>query len=202
MAKAPVRFDDSLPRLAEVVVAELGDPALSAGTVLRDSTGRLAFFSGTSLAPEIVERVTTRLREELGGYARTDRVVASAGEIDVDSILGDPATLLIQVGPHRVRLLDRRLVGADWLRTPSPPAPPPARFVFASLKGGVGRSTALAVAASHFASSGKRILAIDLDLEAPGLGAFLLDEGTLPEFGMLDALVENGLAPLDDRFFC
>lgn len=29
----------------------------------------------------------------------------------------------------------------------------------------------------------------------------LLDEGTLPEFGLVDALVENGLSPLDERFF-
>jgi hypothetical protein len=45
-----------------------------------------------------------------------------------------------------------------------------------------------------------RILVVDLDLEAPGLGPMLLDEGTLPEFGVLDALVENGLAPLDETF--
>lgn len=96
--------------------------------------------------------------------------------------------------------MDRRLVGADWLRPPSPAAPPPPRFVFASLKGGVGRSTALCVAAAELAARGQRVLAVDLDMEAPGLGAMLLDEKTVPEFGLIDALVESGLSPLDDGF--
>ena len=100
----------------------------------------------------------------------------------------------------RVRLLDRRLVGADWLLAPAKPSPPPPRFVFASIKGGVGRSTALAVAAADLASRGQRVLVIDLDLEAPGLGPMLLDDSTLPEFGTLDALVENGLSGLDNTF--
>jgi hypothetical protein len=72
--------------------------------------------------------------------------------------------------------------------------------VFASLKGGVGRSTALAVGAAGLAGAGYRVLAIDLDLEAPGLGPMLLDQGTLPEFGILDAMVETGLSELDDSF--
>jgi hypothetical protein len=91
-------------------------------------------------------------------------------------------------------------VGADWLRRPAPLASSPPRFVFASLKGGVGRSTALAVAAAALAATGMRVLAIDLDMEAPGLGAMLLDEGTLPKFGIVDALVENGFGSLDDTF--
>jgi hypothetical protein len=69
------------------------------------------------------------------------------------------------------------------------------------LKGGVGRSTALSVVATHLAAQGGRILAVDLDLEAPGLGAFLLTRDTLPEFGTLDALVENNLHELDESFF-
>lgn len=201
MARATVRFDDSLGILAKVVAAELGPPALSAGTVLRDSVGRLAFFSSTPLAEDQLERLSARLRDELGVYARTDRLVASAGDLGAASILKDPLTLQVQSGPHRIQLLDRRLVGGDWLRRPAPPAPRPPRFVFASLKGGVGRSTALAVVASHLAAGGRRVLAIDLDMEAPGLGSVLLSEDTLPEFGVIDALVENGLAPLDESFY-
>jgi hypothetical protein len=37
-------------------------------------------------------------------------------------------------------------------------------------------------------------------MEAPGLGSMLLDTAQLPEFGLIDALVENGLGPLDDTF--
>ena len=76
----------------------------------------------------------------------------------------------------------------------------PAIVVFASQKGGVGRSTALAVAATEFAYRGKSILAIDLDLEAPGLGGMLLPADELSAFGALDSYVENGRGPIDDAF--
>ncbi|ADO75861.1 ParA family protein [Stigmatella aurantiaca] len=201
MAKSIVRFDDSLPILTEVVASELGHETLAAGTILRDTMGRLAFFSATALPEETVTHLSIRLQEALGAYARTDRIVASASDYGTAPVLTDPLTLRITIGPHSVRLLDRRLVGADWLRAPAPPAPPPPRFVFSSLKGGVGRSTALTVAAAHLAGRGGRVLAIDLDMEAPGLGSVLLNSDTLPEYGIIDALVENGLTPLDESFY-
>lgn len=43
---------------------------------------------------------------------------------------------------------------------------------FYSYKGGVGRSTALANVAALLAESGRRVLIIDFDLEAPGLDSF------------------------------
>ena len=43
---------------------------------------------------------------------------------------------------------------------------------FYSFKGGVGRSMALANAAVELASRGRRVLAVDFDLEAPGLDTF------------------------------
>ena len=54
--------------------------------------------------------------------------------------------------------------------------------------------------AADLATQGLRVLAIDLDIEAPGLGPMLLNDDSLPKFGVLDALVENGLAGLDERF--
>ena len=43
---------------------------------------------------------------------------------------------------------------------------------FYSFKGGVGRSLTLVNVAAHFAQSGKRVLLVDFDLEAPGLDTF------------------------------
>ena len=201
MANAPVRFDDSLPILVREVSAELGDSALANGTVLRDISGRLSFFAANELSEETISRLSERLRSSLGEYARTDRVVASSSDYGTEAIRTDALTLCVSVGRHTVRLLDRRLVGVDWLRKPASSSPPPPRFVFASLKGGVGRSTSLAVVAAHLASRGARVLAIDLDMEAPGLGSSLLNSDTMPEFGIIDALVENSFGPLDERFF-
>ena len=62
----------------------------------------------------------------------------------------------------------------------------PAIITFYSLKGGVGRTTALASAARILAERGRRILCIDMDLEAPGLSSVLgtpepgEDQGVLP----------------------
>ncbi|MDP1832245.1 MAG: hypothetical protein Q8K67_09315 [Geothrix sp.] len=196
-----VRFDDSLPILVDTIAAELGDGAFISGVALRDVTGRLAFFTSTRLDAPTIERLSNHLRKKLGAYARTDRILAGPDDFGVQDALQDSSAISISVGGRYLRLIDRRLAGADWLRTPAPVAPPPPRFVFSSLKGGVGRSTALSVAAVDLASRGRRVLAIDLDMEAPGLGSILLNEGTLPEFGLIDALVEKGLSELDDEFF-
>lgn len=196
-----VRFDDSLPILVDLIATELGGEALRSGIVLRDAMGRLSFFCAAAIDSKTTERVSTSLRAKLGVYARDDRVLAGLGDYGVDEVLNSRAVLHVRVHEHLIRLVDRRLVGADWLRAPAPAAPPPPRFVFSSLKGGVGRSTALSVAAAELASHGRRVLAVDLDMEAPGLGAILLDEETLPKFGLVDALVENGLSRLDESFF-
>lgn len=198
---AKVRFDDSLRVLADVVTAELGKSALADGRVLRDSVGCLAFFAAAPLDETASDRLAQSLRAALGPYARPDRVVAGSQEYGAQAVLGDPSAITITISDNTIRLVDRRLVGADWLRAPAQAAPPPARLVFASLKGGVGRSTALAVVAVHMAARGRRVLVVDLDMEAPGLGTLLLTPDTLPEFGMIDALVENKLSGLDDEFW-
>jgi len=200
-----VRFDESLPALVLVIEDILGEEALEKGTVLRDAIGCLSFYSAEPMDDETHAKLSLVLLEQLGAYARKDRMVAQPTDFGSEVIRNDPSALTVWVENERkrsaVRLVDRRIVGADWLHRSAPPAPPPPRFVFASLKGGVGRSTALAVTAAHLANRGKRVLAVDLDLEAPGLGALLLSRETLPEFGMLDALVENGLGGLDELFF-
>ena len=48
-------------------------------------------------------------------------------------------------------------------------------YTFYSYKGGVGRSLALACAAHAFAERGLRVLAVDFDLEAPGLERYFFD---------------------------
>ena len=195
-----VRFDDSLPILTNLIAANLGEHILASGVVLRDAVGRLAFFSDLDLDSAIVEQMGQRIQAELGPYARTDRTLVTRRDIGAATVLNDQSVLRISVAGRQIRLVDRRLVGADWLRAPVPVSPPPPRFVFASLKGGVGRSTALSVAAADLASKGFRVLVVDFDMEAPGLGAILLSEETLPSFGTIDALVESNLGPLDAAF--
>lgn len=197
-----VRFDDSLPMMVDVLRMNLGDEQVISGTILRDAVGCLAFFANNPLDDEQKNGLSVKLREALGAYARPDRVVAGAGDYGAKAVQDDACALHLEVSGLRIRLVDRRIVGADWLHAPEPPPiKPPPRIVFSSLKGGVGRSTALVIVAKHMASRhGLRVLVVDLDMEAPGLGALLLSEKNVPEFGVIDALVENGLTGLDAAF--
>lgn len=195
-----VYFDDSLPLFMDIVIRELGVKALADGVMIRDTSGRLCFYAAEVVSDDRKRDIAALIERALGNYARKDQVIADISDFGSDNVLNASDAISIEIKDISVRLIDRRLVGADWLhplvrRTSGAP-----RYVFASLKGGVGRSTALSIVASHVASRGRRVLAVDLDMEAPGLGAILLDNDTTPQFGIIDALVERALAPLDDSF--
>lgn len=57
---------------------------------------------------------------------------------------------------------------------------------FYSFKGGVGRSMALVNAGIELARSGRRVLLVDFDLEAPGLDAFKALTPKEPSLGIVD----------------
>jgi cellulose biosynthesis protein BcsQ len=203
----PIRFDDSLPAFAGLVRTSWGDAAIVDNLFLRDASGRLTFVlvRGEHSAEERIN-LASAAAAQLGAYVDgAGFSVATPDELFGDNLsLSRAMTLQLNHELFRgaVHLIDRRMVGADWLRDPEPASSAPARIVFASLKGGVGRSTALCVLAARLASRGQRVLAIDMDLEAPGLGNLLLPDGTLPEFGLLDYLVESELGTaLGDQFF-
>lgn len=95
-------------------------------------------------------------------------------------------------------LLERHAARHGWVGD-LPWAPPwtadeveggskPPIVVFFSHKGGVGRTTALAAVAMHLSRWGIRVLAVDLDLEAPGLGPMLISVGD-GDPGLLDVMV-------------
>lgn len=203
-----IRFDDSLPVFAALVKRVWGPDGLAENLFLRDASGRLTFvLVAGSKTPEERYRLAAQAVDELGSYVDKDGfAVATPDELFDESRANLAGAMKISIRHQSfegdVNLVDRRIVGADWLRAPMPAASAPARFVFASLKGGVGRCTALCVVAADLASRGRRVLAIDMDLEAPGLGNLLLPDDTLPEFGLLDYLVELEVGnPLENEFF-
>lgn len=194
-----IYFDDSLPKFVLLLTKELSSQAVEEGLFSRDTSGRLSFFSATPLSKKLISRISKVVSSELGAYARVDRPIADIDDFGVKELFSE-SSLKLKAAELSVKLLDRRLVGADWLRAPTTKKLEPSRFVFASIKGGVGRTTALSIVAADLAAQGKSTLIIDLDLEAPGIGSMLLDDGTTPEFGMIDALVEIGLGKLSDGF--
>ena len=74
-------------------------------------------------------------------------------------------------------------------------------ITFYSYKGGVGRTLALANVAHYLAQLGQRVVAIDLDLEAPGLH-YKLKTHTPPSVGLIDLVgefIEHGrIRPVHD----
>lgn len=93
-------------------------------------------------------------------------------------------------------VLDRRFSKESWFDTassapwPLNPKTPPI-ISFYSFKGGVGRTTALASIAIQCARAGKRVLLLDFDLEAPGLGSVFPPPGGQLEVGLVDYLLER-----------
>ncbi|NJL28306.1 MAG: hypothetical protein HC897_10640 [Thermoanaerobaculia bacterium] len=105
-------------------------------------------------------------------------------------------------GTGKLRILDRHrnrrgwfenLVSPLWEGSPTGPAPGhPPIVVFYSFKGGVGRTTALASVAIQRARLGERVVVIDADLDAPGLGTLLSPSaGAATRWGVVDYLLER-----------
>jgi hypothetical protein len=199
-------YDSSLPCFVNLVVEAWGADAIAPNLFLRDAVGRLSFIvldAGRDGSAR--EALSTTINQALGAYADPSGISVATPEELFDAQLreaGAGFAMAVKTAQFDglVRLVDRRVVGGDWLRAPPSRVEGPPRLFFVSLKGGVGRSTALCVLAAHLASGGQRVLAVDLDLESPGLGAMLLDEETIPEFGILDYLVETNLGEVDDTF--
>ncbi|WP_426270779.1 ParA family protein [Dyella kyungheensis] len=203
---AQVLFDNSLSIFADLIFEKWGGASIEENIFLRDVSGRLTFV--------VLDH--SHDRNERIGLARcavelldkyvdgSDQSVATPEELYDDSLRGhrERRNVFVQgkLYSGKVSIVDRRMVGADWLRLPSEQRQAPLRLVFASLKGGVGRSTALCVLAAHLSSRGRRVLALDMDLEAPGLGNMLLPGRILPEFGLLDYLVESGLGSWNKEY--
>ena len=198
-----VTFDNALSTFARLVSARFGERALDHHRFVRDVDGRLTFLLLTPVDSEKVRSLDTESRHALGSYA-ADPAVAFAGDL-LDPSLADDFAVQEQVDVaaagadpewRRVAVVDRRIVGQDWAvgwHAPLPGVPPV--LAFHSIKGGVGRSSAVAVLAAHQAERGRNVLVVDLDLEAPGIGALLLAQEDLPQLGILDWLVETSLRP-------
>ncbi|MFI5650523.1 KGGVGR-motif variant AAA ATPase [Streptomyces anulatus] len=100
-----------------------------------------------------------------------------------------------------VRFLENTVVGEDWSRVSDPNGAPSGherahRTALYGFKGGVGRTTALAMLARRLADRGHAVLVVDLDLESPGAGPLLMGR-ELSEHGLVDYLVEAGLGNAD-----
>lgn len=187
-------FDHILPITAEVLTEQRDKVTQLEWLVInRDLNGRVRFIAPErSRADEAqradVEAVYQMLSQRLAPHAYpTDSGILYEASRE-QACHGTSQYALNGLG--NVWVVDRLATEANWARI-APETEGVPRIVFFSIKGGVGRSTALAATAWHLAQAGKRVLVLDLDLESPGLSCALLPPERQPMYGITDWLVED-----------
>lgn len=187
-----ITFDTAIALFVEVLRSAMGPADLEKAMLLRDVYGRLSCIVDLTLDEPAKADISSKLADALGPFARPERVLATRSDAGAAAILESVHCQHIKIHLRDqaifVRLLDRKVIGTDWLVKPNVEPSVPPRFVFTSMKGGVGRTTALCVVATELAAAGKNILVVDLDLEAPGVGGMLLAAESVPRFGVVDFL--------------
>jgi MinD-like ATPase involved in chromosome partitioning or flagellar assembly len=195
-----ITFDTSLSIVVEILKSHL-ELFTQPVTLMRHTNGRLAVivksFTGNN---ERIDSLAQQLDITLNAYSPgKESVLVSESDLLDASELAD--RIRIEDEQLDLWLLDKLLTNQDWLKplisTLSIPL-----VVGYSIKGGVGRSVALSFFARHLSSLGKRVVLVDLDLEAPGLGAL---HGVESNYGVTDWLMEsivnNSTQSLSEDFY-
>jgi MinD-like ATPase involved in chromosome partitioning or flagellar assembly len=192
-----VFFNDAL-RLAFQAVNAQQLPDSIPVLLIRDIHGRIRIAINAS-KEQYPSATVESLSQELTKLGVFNAGLLFQDELfDPDALFDNPDVVEVYIpgSDTPIRILDRQVVGQDWLR-PDDYSPvvnnKPPRLVFYGLKGGVGRSTALAMLAYQLAHSGKRVLLVDFDLESPGLSGLLLPPDRLADCGMVDWFIEDAV---------
>jgi len=187
-------FDHILPTIREVLEGQAEKlETLGPIVINRDLNGRIRLVVNEKIRDDekpnvVLDAIVTALAERLGPHGfPTEHMVLY--ESDATDVIQNAPQFALE-GFKDVTVVDRLATDTDW-STIEPVSPRASRIVFFSIKGGVGRSTALAVAAWSLAQAGKRVMVLDLDLESPGLSSSLLPQERRPEHGITDWLVED-----------
>ncbi len=194
-----IRFQEALENAIELVkqhYADLGGQPV----LVRDFYGRIRIvlpIKAPTSTHKKHENLAAQFCQALGHFSPQPVFLYRDELFDSDAIFKSPDKINISKNPH-IDLLDHQLTGQDWLRQPIANKTDIQRVTLFGIKGGVGRSTALAVWAWYLAQQGKRVLILDLDLESPGVGPTLLPKSDAPDFGIIDWLVEEAVEQADE----
>ena len=156
--------------------------------LVRNLYGKVRVIAGEpvgDVARGVLADLAGKLSRELGAHGHPPADALLMLDASVASLL-EPSSKILD----RIFWADRMVTNNGW-RTVARPTLQSNRYTLFSVKGGVGRSTTAAILAWHLARQGEHVLVVDLDMESPGLGSAVLDQGTLPEFGAVDWFVED-----------
>ncbi len=91
-------FDDSLPLLVKTLTDRLGQDFVEKGTIVRDASGRLSFFSNRVANYENeVEELTDLLEKNLGQYVRASRPIVFSDQVGASTILNSDQKLPVNI---------------------------------------------------------------------------------------------------------
>jgi MinD-like ATPase involved in chromosome partitioning or flagellar assembly len=205
-----VTFDDVLPRLLQVCESFPGFDKVKKAVAVRDLRGQVRLAIQCDMKDLDPKQLEQALTSELGewfvspvlGPAASNEQGRLRGTVLTqqapwrDAAWTDPGTgVVTQLRDGKWHLVERRLSKLAWTGEEKSVLPwplvkqKPAIVTFYSFKGGVGRTTLLAATAWQLAQDGRRVVAIDLDVEAPGLGSLLVR--AQPSRGVVDFLVDH-----------
>lgn len=198
-------FDQILPVVQEALAPHTALIArIQPLVVNRDLNGRVRLIVSADVEREAdalagCRSIAEELAEHLGAHAfPAEQMILF--EDDIITVLTDVPGFALE-GFEGVIVVDRLASEGRWSNI-APVSTGVPRAVFFSIKGGVGRSTAMAASAWSLAQFGNRVLVLDLDLESPGLSSGLLPAEKRPTYGITDWLVEdlvdNGAAVFED----
>lgn len=196
--------DEARERVQQLLRDLGGHPEVRKATVVEDLFGTFDLIVWTTdvCSPSLRSRLLefSKEIEPFSAYDETPTIIEPQSDKDIEEIYeqvwddGFPFERAASL-----RWVDRYRTLGGWL---TPLREPPWRtedgppiVVFYSFKGGVGRTTALVAFALQRAEMGDRVVAIDLDLDAPGAGTLL--DAEMPElrsrYGVVDYLLEKPL---------
>ncbi len=184
-------FDDVLPKIEETLQIHKESLSVMGELIInRDLNGRVRLLANTSAEGKLeTQKLSTALSLVLGSHGFLPDQLFLFENNTEDLREGLPCYQPFD-DFDSVWVIDRLTTETEWSNV-APVSGGVPRVVFYSIKGGVGRSTASAVAAWSLAQQGRRVMVLDLDLESPGLSSALLPETRRPSFGITDWLVED-----------
>lgn len=212
MAAMPRKHLDEARQDAVRLASELLDesPQIRRAVLVSDLGGRMSVVLWLADPAADTVAIGRAFADACGSYW-TGTVIVAPGSVpeEGEDLLvrtawdeGNPLT-----PSAKVRFNDRFRHHTAWRRSPVNTAPlwspqdGPPIVVFHAFKGGVGRTTMLAGYALRCARRGEHVAVVDVDLDAPGIGALLAADaqGLTARWGTVDFLLESGETfPIED----
>lgn len=151
--------------------------------IVRDVFGKISVYV---IGNAEINELETELRRALG-----DNWINRIDKVSESDYLFTEITKNAAKIQDNIFYAERPLVKRTWNISKRIRATEQERIItFYSYKGGVGRTTTLAMTALQLARIGKKVVVVDLDLEAPGVSTLLKPEMDYPKYGVVDFLIE------------